>query len=146
MKLSKYLLILLLSISPVFGQNSTIINITQTPCQFLEFEGKNLNFTSKQESDCNKINQSTLKNRSNDFIAMKLKEGKYIFRVTNKGVPYEVGFYLRGSGFGWTYLPRISGGGLDEGVSKDYAIELKKGTYKVSCPLNPTPDYSIVVE
>ena len=35
---------------------------------------------------------------------------------------------------------------LDQGVTKDYAINLKPGTYYFSYPLNTTPDYTIKVE
>jgi hypothetical protein len=65
--------------------------------------------------------------------------------VTNKNVPYELGFYLRGSGLGRLTLPKVSGGGLTTGKTIDYAIDLKEGSYVYSCPLNPTPDYPIVV-
>ena len=43
-------------------------------------------------------------------------------------------------------LPSVSGGGLTTGATKDYEIELSAGEYLYSCPLNPTPDYKIVVE
>lgn len=42
-------------------------------------------------------------------------------------------------------LPSVSGGSLTTGRTKDYAIELKAGDYVYSCPLNPTPDYKLVV-
>ncbi|MFK5954419.1 MAG: hypothetical protein QM498_15305 [Desulfobacterium sp.] len=78
---------------------------------------------------------------------LKLKPGKYVFRVTNKSVPYDLGFYLRGAGlYDRITLPKVSGGGLSLGVTKDYAITLKPGEYNYSCPLNTTPDYKIIVE
>jgi hypothetical protein len=76
----------------------------------------------------------------------KLKLGKYIFRVTNKNVPYELGFWLRGATLAQrALLSSVSGGGLLQGKVQDYAIELKSGEYVYSCPLNPTPDYKLVV-
>ena len=53
--------------------------------------------------------------------------------------------YLRGSGLqvGMT-LPKVSGGWL--GKSIDYEINLKTGEYVYSCPLNPTPNYRLVVK
>ncbi len=42
-------------------------------------------------------------------------------------------------------LPSVSGGGLTPGTTKDYVVELKEGDYFYSCPLNPTPDYHLVV-
>jgi len=75
-----------------------------------------------------------------------LKSEKYIFRLENKNVPYELGFYLRGATLAQrTLLPSVSGGGLNTGKTQDYSIELKSGEYVYSCPLNPTPDYKLVV-
>ncbi len=41
---------------------------------------------------------------------------------------------------------RRCGGGLTEGATQDYEIVLEAGEYLYSCPLNPTPDYKLVVE
>ena len=38
-----------------------------------------------------------------------------------------------------------AGGGLTLGETKDYEVTLEPGEYEYSCPLNPTPDYRIVV-
>jgi hypothetical protein len=68
------------------------------------------------------------------------------FCVTNKNVPYDLGFWLRGDGLvNRAILPRVSGGGLAMGSTQTYEIELKVGEYVYSCPLNPTPDYKLVV-
>lgn len=81
-----------------------------------------------------------------------VKPGKYIIRVTNKNVPYELGFWIRSEGYNWKNplhkVPKlsISGGGLTLGKSRDYEVELKPGRYTYSCPLNPTPDYTLVVK
>ena len=40
----------------------------------------------------------------------------------------------------------VSGGGLATGTTKDYRVTLKPGEYVYSCPLNPTPDYKLVVK
>ncbi len=66
--------------------------------------------------------------------------------MTNRNVPYELGYYLRAaSTFKIPFKPKVSGGGLLPGVTKDYAIELTPGEYVYSCPLNPTPDYPLIV-
>ena len=58
-----------------------------------------------------------------------------------------MGFWLRGAGaVGRVTLPSVSGGGLSEGKTLDYEIELTEGEYLYSCPLNPTPDYRLVVK
>lgn len=144
----KYLLMLIFcSIwTQIFPDQVQVITITQTACQFLEVEGQNLNFKSKEESDCAKINSATLNTRKKNFKTLKLKSGEYNFKVTNKNVPYEIGFFLRGVGLGRLTLPSTSGGELYTGVTKDYRINLKPGTYKMSCPLNSTPDYDLIVE
>ena len=75
---------------------------------------------------------------------LELKPGRYLFRVTNRSVP--LGFWLRGAGLvGRVKLPSVSGGGLTQGATKDYAVELKPGEYFYSCPLDTTPGYRLIV-
>ena len=125
----------------------TVITLTQTPCQFLGAETKDHGYKSTKKADCEAINAKTAEKRLGKAKVLKLKPGKYIFRVTNKNVPYNLGFYLRGAGlYGRVSLPKVSGGGLATGVTKDYAITLKPGEYNYSCPLNTTLDYKIIVE
>lgn len=77
---------------------------------------------------------------------LKLAAGSYIFRVKNQSVPYELVFWLRGDGVvNRVRLQSVSGGDLQPGRIKDYAITLKPGQYVYSCPLNNTPDYKLVV-
>ena len=123
------------------------IELTQTPCQFLESEGgKNRGFKSAKSADCEAINGRTGKQRLAESKTIELKPGKYVFRVKNRNVPYELGFWLRGESLvDRARLPSVSGGGLTTGRTQDYAIELKPGNYVYSCPLNPTPDYRLVV-
>ncbi|HAX89891.1 MAG TPA: hypothetical protein DCY91_27420 [Cyanobacteria bacterium UBA11370] len=123
-----------------------VIELTQTGCQFLETEDKDYQFTTKSGEDCKKINSQTLSDRKTGFKPLNLKAGDYIFRVTNRNVPYELGFYLRGEGSNQLTLPKVSGGGLTEGKTQDYPITLRPGNYVFSCPLNPTPDYPLVVQ
>ena len=67
-------------------------------------------------------------------------------RKVSRGVPYELGFWLRGATLaGRVKLPSVSGGGLVTGKTQDYAITLAPGEYVYSCPLNTTPDYRLVV-
>ncbi|MCW8885951.1 MAG: hypothetical protein OQK12_11990 [Motiliproteus sp.] len=124
-----------------------VIELTQTPCQFIESEnGIDHGYSSKQADDCKAINKQTGDSRLEGSKTITLKPGKYIFRVTNKNVPYDLGFWLRGKGIlGYASLPSVSGGGLTTGKTLDYEIELKEGEYIYSCPLNPTPDYNLVV-
>ena len=128
----------------VSAEEATIIELTQTPCTIVEAEENPLRFVSSNIKDCKRINKETAGER--EFKTLKLKAGKYIFRVTNKNVPYDLGFWVRGKGTGRLTLPSVSGGGLKKGTTKDYAIKLAPGKYLYSCPLNPTPDYPLIVE
>jgi len=134
--------------TPAAAAGPTVIELTQTPCQFLESEGGvDHHYTSAKKADCDAINDRTGAERLAAAKPMTLKPGKYVFRVTNRNVPYGLGFWLRGDGIvNRATLPSVSGGGLDTGKTQDYEIELKPGEYVYSCPLNPTPDYKLVVK
>lgn len=136
-----------LSLSPVFAQEPTVITLTQTGCQFLESEnGVDHGFHTTQYADCDATNARTGKERVAKAMVLTLKPGKYVFRVANKNVPYELGFWVRGATLVQrATLPSVSGGGLLPGKVQDYVIDLKPGEYVYSCPLNPTPDYKLVV-
>lgn len=125
----------------------TVINLTQVACQFLESEdGVDHGYKSGRKEDCEAINARTGPARLAVAQPLVLKPGNYIFRVANKDVPYELGFWLRGAGLaGKVSLPSVSGGGLTTRKTQDYAVELKPGKYVYSCPLNTTPDYELIV-
>lgn len=133
---------------PGLAEEPTVITLTQTPCQFLESEkGIDHGFSTTRKEDCESINDKTGSQRLAKAKVFDLKPGKYVFRVTNKNVPYPLGFWLRGEGLiDRARLPSVSGGGLSKGTTKDYPIELKAGEYVYSCPLNPTPDYKLIVK
>ena len=124
-----------------------VIELTQVPCQFLESEGgRDRGFKSAKSADCEAINARTGKQRLAEAKPLELRPGRYVFRVANRDVPYELGFWVRGESLiDRARLPSVSGGGLTTGKTQDYAIELKPGNYVFSCPLNPTPDYRLVV-
>jgi hypothetical protein len=139
---------ILLALSAPAAAAPQVIELTQLPCQFLESEdGKDRSYTSRSIKDCEAINAMTGAQRVAEAKPLGLKTGKYVFRVTNKNVPYELGFWLRGaSTVARVTLPSVSGGGLLPGRTKDYEIDLKAGEYVYSCPLNTTPDYKLVVK
>lgn len=131
----------------------TVIELTQVGCQFVESEnGVDHNYKTGKKADCEAINAKTGAERLAKAKVLKLKPGDYVFRVSNKNVPYPLGFWLRSKDYDrFNPLHRlsktsVSGGGLATGTSKEYAVTLKPGEYAYSCPLNPTPDYRIVVE
>lgn len=138
----------LLFVAPAMAaEPPPIIELTQVSCQFLESEqGIDHGFRSTSITDCEAINAKTGAARLKAAKPLQLKPGKYIFRVTNRDVPYELGFWLRGAGIaGRVALPSVSGGGLVTGKTQDYAVDLKPGEYLYSCPLNTTPDYRLLV-
>jgi Cupredoxin-like domain len=103
-------------------ENATLVKLTQTSGRF---EGKEI----------------------------KLKSGSYQFEVTNKGVDHEVAFFLQkesdktnkefSSALANSGLPKLLKNGE---TAKTGVVELTAGKYVYSCPLNPTPHYTIVVE
>jgi hypothetical protein len=128
-----------------------IIKLTQTGCQFIESEGVNHGYRTAKKADCDAINAKTAADRLARAKALELKPGTYTFRVTNKNVPYELGFWLRSKGYDWKNpvhqltKTSISGAGMVLGKTLDYKVTLKAGEYVYSCPLNTTPDYRLVV-
>ena len=144
---------LLLSAAPaVLAQKPVVIDLTQIPCQFIESEnGVDHGFTSRKKADCEAINAKTGAARLGKATALELKPGRYVFRVANKNVPYELGFWLREHDYNWKNplhkltKTSVSGGGLMMGQTRSYEVELAPGEYLYSCPLNTTPDYLLVV-
>lgn len=128
--------------------DAKVVELTQLNCQFLESEnGVDHKFKSASKADCEKINADSGDSRLAQSKVIELEPGKTIFRVTNKNVEYSLGFYLRGDGLvNRARLPKVSGGGLTKGTSKDYEIDLVPGEYVYSCPLNPTMDYKLIVK
>lgn len=137
---------------PAQAASTGIIVLTQVGCQFLEPENSiNHGFAPKSPADCEAINARTGEARRDKSRTMRLREGDYIFRVTNLNVPYELGFWLRDRDYedagllARLTMTSVSGGGLTSGRMKDYRVTLKPGKYLFSCPLNPTPNYELDV-
>ena len=142
-----------LGANQALAQEPTVIELTQVACQFLESEnGVDHGFTTTRKADCDAINAKTGADRLATATVLELKPGKYIFRVTNKNVPYPLGFWVREHDYNWLNpihkltKTSVSGGGLALGTTKDYTVELEAGEYLYSCPLNTTPDYRLVVK
>lgn len=81
---------------------------------------------------------------------LKLSEGTYVFEIENTGVDHEVGFVLAPKGktdqkhhIKNAYVTKTVKEGATESSKK---VTLTKGTYVYFCPLNPTPQYTLVVE
>ncbi len=79
---------------------------------------------------------------------LNLPPGKYIFEVTNKNVDKGLGFCLTPAD---SPKSQIANSGLSKLVAKGEVartglVELGAGEYQYSCPLNPTPHYTITVK
>ncbi|MDD9905118.1 MAG: hypothetical protein OXT06_16235 [Rhodospirillaceae bacterium] len=145
-----------LALAAPFGASAaepTVVTLTQVACQFVESEnGVDHKYKSTQKADCEAINAKSGADRLAKAAPIKLKAGKYIFRVTNKNVPYTLGFWIRDKDYDWRNplhklnKTSVSGGGMTLGKTLDYEVELKPGQYVYSCPLNTTPDYTLIVE
>lgn len=120
------MLLIAFSGSSVFGQNPekgvTVIELTQVEGQFQTQE-------------------------------LNLKPGKYQFRVVNKSVDHEVGFVIQKASDkdGDLMETAVENSFTSEHVKMGDAqytgiVELQKGKYVYSCPLNPTPHYTIAVK
>lgn len=130
-----------------------VIELTQVACQFLEPEGGvDHDFVTRKKADCERINARTGEARLAEHQVLELEPGTYVFKVTNVDVPYPLGFWLReadyklGNPIHKLTKTSVSGGGLKMGETQTYEVELEPGEYLYSCPLNPTPDYRLVVK
>jgi len=88
-----------------------------------------------------------------ETTALTLKPGKYQFKVTNASVAKDVGFVIQAASdkngdVMKTAIPNSFGEALiAEGETTTTGIvELKAGEYVYSCPLNPTPKYTLTVK
>lgn len=78
--------------------------------------------------------------------SLALAPGKYVFEVTNLEVDKGLGFYLQDATEG-----QVANSGVAALVEKGKTqrtgvVTLTEGTYKYSCPLNPTPHYTLIVK
>jgi len=82
--------------------------------------------------------------------SITLSEGTYVFEIANTGVGHDVGFVLAPKGktdaanhIKNAYVTEVVKNNAT-GHSKE--VTLKKGEYVYFCPLNPTPQYTLIVE
>ena len=82
-----------------------------------------------------------------ETTALDLPPGKYIFEVTNRNVDKGLGFYLTPATAANKQVPNSGLSKLvGEGeTARTGVVELSAGEYQYSCPLNPTPHYTIKV-
>lgn len=77
---------------------------------------------------------------------LDLSPGYYVFEVTNTEVAKDLGFYLQdatGAQVADSGLKELVGNGE---TNTSGVVFLAPGTYQYSCPLNPTPHYTVTVK
>ncbi|MFL1897251.1 cupredoxin domain-containing protein [Aquimarina sp. 2-A2] len=81
---------------------------------------------------------------------LTLNEGTYVFEVSNQGVDHALGFVLAPKGktdqanhIQNAYVQKTI---VDGETSTSKEVTLRKGEYVYFCPLNPTPEYTLIVK
>lgn len=82
-----------------------------------------------------------------------LLAGTYQFRIVNKNVDRDLGFVIQkeedknGDLMKTAFPTSFTAAQVKKGTAEYTGlVELKKGLYVYSCPLNPTPHYKIIVK
>lgn len=82
--------------------------------------------------------------------SITLTEGTYMFEIANNGVDHEVGFVLAPKGktdaahhIKEAYVTKAV---ATNSKTNSQKVTLKKGEYIYFCPLNPTPQYTLIVK
>lgn len=77
-----------------------------------------------------------------------LSEGSYIFEISNTNVGHNVGFVLAPKSDVNAHIKNAYVTAQVENNTKQTSkkVTLKKGEYVYFCPLNPTPQYTLIVE
>jgi len=79
---------------------------------------------------------------------LTLKEGNYIFEISNNNVGHQVGFVLAPKSNPEAHIKSAYVTKVVDNNSKETSniTTLEKGEYVYFCPMNPTPQYTLVVE
>lgn len=94
----------------------------------------------------------SLEQTSGEFTqkSVTLSEGTYVFEISNSNVGKDVGFVLapKGKTDQANHIKNAYVTSLVKNNSKSSSkkVTLKKGEYVYFCPLNKTPQYTLIVE
>lgn len=107
------------------------------------------NAQDKMMKDAN-VKTVSLEQTKGEFTqqTLTLKEGSYIFEIANNNVGHQVGFVLAPklnpeAHIKTAYVTTVVDNNTKE---KTNVTTLKKGEYIYFCPMNPTPQYTLIVE
>ena len=80
--------------------------------------------------------------------SITLKEGSYIFEISNNNVGHNVGFVLAPKSNPDAHIKTayVTKQVENNAKGKTNLTKLAKGEYIYFCPLNPTPKYTLIVE
>lgn len=82
--------------------------------------------------------------------SITLSAGVYVFEISNNNVDHAVGFVLAPQGkvdaANHIKAAYVTSPVKTNGKSRTQEVTLTKGTYVYFCPLNPTPEYILIVE
>lgn len=77
---------------------------------------------------------------------LTLAAGEYVFEIVNENVAKPVGFYLQAADDSQVENSGLSAVLKEGETGRTGTVTLTPGTYRYSCPLNPTPHYVITVK
>lgn len=114
----------------------------------------NTNAQDNMMKDDTKATVVSLEQTKGEFTQKEitLKEGDYIFEVANNNVGHQVGFVLVPKGkdaakpenhIQTAYVTQV----VDNNTKETSNVtHLEKGEYVYFCPMNPTPQYTLIVK
>jgi plastocyanin len=101
-------------------------------------------------ANAQKVKTIALEQTKGEFTQKKItiSEGTYIFEIANNEVGHNVGFVLAPKS---DVKKHIKNAYVKKQVANNTKgtsnkVTLKKGEYVYFCPLNPTPQYTLIVE
>lgn len=101
-------------------------------------------------ANAQKVKTVALEQTKGEFTQKKitLSEGTYIFEISNNNVGHNVGFVLAPKSDVKKHIKNayVTKPVANNSKSTSNKVTLKKGEYIYFCPLNPTPQYTLVVE
>ena len=79
---------------------------------------------------------------------LTLKEGDYIFEIRNNNVGHKVGFVLAPKSNPDAHIKTayVTKAVENNTIESTNVTTLEKGEYVYFCPMNPTPQYTLIVE
>jgi len=111
-----------------------------------------ININAQDKMTTSTIKTVALEQTKGEFTqkAITLSEGTYVFEIANVGVDHEIGFVLAQKG-NTDAANNIKEAYVTANVPKNNKgtsnkVTLTKGEYVYFCPLNPTPQYSLIVQ